>query len=43
MMSDDEKLLPQGDYKFGFQDKEVSVSKTQQGLSETTVREISEI
>ncbi len=42
-MSDDEKLLPQGDYKFGFQDKDVSIFKTQQGLSEDTVREISEI
>lgn len=43
MKNDDEKLLPQGDYKFGFQDKDVSVFKTQQGLTEDTVREISKI
>ena len=43
MNSNDEKLLPQGDYKFGFQDKDVSVYKTAQGLSEDTVREISKI
>ena len=43
MNSNDEKLLPQGDYKFGFQDKDVSVYKTAQGLTEETVREISKI
>ena len=43
MNSNDEKLLPQGDYKFGFQDKDVSVYKTAQGLTEETIREISKI
>ncbi|NLC54734.1 MAG: Fe-S cluster assembly protein SufB [Erysipelothrix sp.] len=43
MSNNDKELLPQGDYKFGFQDKDVSVFKTKQGLSEETVREISKI
>lgn len=43
MSSHDEKLLPQGDYKYGFQDKDVSVYRTNKGLSEEVVREISKI
>ena len=43
MKSEDEKRLPQGDYKYGFHDKDVSVFRTQQGLTKDTVREISKI
>lgn len=43
MSSQDEKLLPQGDYKFGFQDKDTSVFRTGKGLNEDIIREISEI
>ncbi len=43
MSSHDEKLLPQGDYKFGFQDEDVSVFRTDVGLTRETVIEISKI
>lgn len=43
MSSQDEKLLPQGDYKYGFQDEDVSVFRTDKGLTEATIREISKI
>ena len=35
--------LPQDEYQYGFHDEDVSVYKTQKGLSEATVREISKI
>ncbi len=43
MNNHDEQLLPQGDYKFGFQDKDTSVFKTEKGLSKEVVMEISKM
>lgn len=43
MNNNDKDLLPESDYKYGFQDEDVSVFKSKQGLSEETVREISKI
>ncbi|NLC34270.1 MAG: Fe-S cluster assembly protein SufB [Erysipelothrix sp.] len=43
MSSRDEQLLPQGEYKYGFQDKDVSIFKTEKGLSPEVIREISKI
>ncbi|NLY62934.1 MAG: Fe-S cluster assembly protein SufB [Erysipelothrix sp.] len=43
MSSHDEKLLPQGDYKYGFQDEDTSVFNTGKGLTAEVVREISAI
>jgi len=42
-MSNQDILHNQEEYKYGFQDKDVSVYKTNKGLSKETIYEISKI
>ena len=42
-MSDDKVISSQDDYKYGFKDEDVSVFKTQKGLNEEVIREISRV
>lgn len=42
-MSNEKVISSQDDYKYGFKDEDVSVFKTQKGLNENVIREISKV